>query len=75
MNCQDCVEQLNPYLDRELTEREIREVHVHLEYCPPCAKFFHFEDGVKRLVRRCCQGERAPDSLRQRLGQALREAL
>jgi mycothiol system anti-sigma-R factor len=74
MNCRECVEQLNPYLDRELNEGEIRQVYVHLEHCPPCGKFFHFEAGVKRLVRRCCQAERAPDALRERLGQALREA-
>lgn len=73
MNCRECVEKLNSYLDRELNEREVREVYVHLEYCPPCVKYFRFEDGVKRLVRRSCQGERAPDALRERLGKALRD--
>ena len=73
MNCQECIDSLNTYLDRELSTAEIQQVHVHLEFCPPCGKYFHFEEGVRRLVRRSCSAERAPDALRQRLGQALRE--
>ena len=73
MNCLETVQRLQTYLDRELSEAEVREVFQHLEECPPCARLFRFEDGVKRLVKRCCMDERAPSALRERLDRALRE--
>jgi mycothiol system anti-sigma-R factor len=72
MNCQETIARLSTFLDRELSEAEVREVQVHLKRCPPCVDLFHFEEGVKRLVKRCCEGERAPAAFRERLDRALR---
>jgi mycothiol system anti-sigma-R factor len=73
MNCRESLERLYSFLDRELSEDEIREVHLHLNRCPPCVKHFSFEEGVKRLVKRSCVQESASIEFRVRLGQALRE--
>jgi mycothiol system anti-sigma-R factor len=72
MNCRQTIARLSTFLDRELSEAEVLEVQVHLERCPPCVDLFHFEDGLKRLVKRCCQQERAPAAFRERLDRALR---
>jgi mycothiol system anti-sigma-R factor len=73
MNCRDSLERLNTFLDRELSEDEVQEVHVHLENCPPCVHHFRFESSVKRLVKRSCGEERASVELRARVSKALRE--
>jgi mycothiol system anti-sigma-R factor len=64
MNCSDCESKLNAYVDRELTETELRQVQQHLDDCPPCVQMFDLQAGLKRLVRKeCCQDE-APQRLR-----------
>ena len=73
MNCRETAQRLYTFLDRELSEAEVREVRVHLEHCPPCVDYFRFEEGVKRLVKRCCEGERPTPQFRERLDRALRE--
>ena len=67
MNCSDCIERLDQMVDRELSSSEMVEVQSHLESCPPCMDRYHLEEGVKRLVRRCCETDRAPDALRAKL--------
>ncbi len=66
MNCSEVAVLLDQYVDRELSTEEIVEVQRHLEACPPCLSLFHFEAGVRRLVRHACN-ESAPDSLRERI--------
>jgi mycothiol system anti-sigma-R factor len=66
MNCSDVATRLDQYVDRELNPAEIAEVRSHLEACPPCLQLFHFEESVRRLVRRACC-ESAPESLRARI--------
>jgi mycothiol system anti-sigma-R factor len=64
MNCDDCSDRLNAYVDRELTERDLQEVQRHLDECQPCLQVFELQAGLKRLVRKeCCQDE-APERLR-----------
>jgi mycothiol system anti-sigma-R factor len=64
MNCADCESKLNAYVDRALTETELQQVQQHLDDCPPCVQMFELQAGLKRLVRKeCCQDE-APQRLR-----------
>jgi mycothiol system anti-sigma-R factor len=66
MNCDETVERLYEYLDRELTLDEIAEVKRHLEACPPCLQMFRYEDQMRRLVRQACC-ESAPEYLKERI--------
>lgn len=52
MTCQECIEVLHLYLDRELTEAEVRQVERHLGDCPDCLTFFDFKKDVRTLVQR-----------------------
>lgn len=65
--CDDCLERLYEYLDRELSPEELREVQGHLEACPPCRDRFTFEANILRLVRECCRQVTAPPGLRERV--------
>ena len=69
--CRDAFSRLDDYVDRELSEEEMRLVREHLSICEMCAREFRFEksvlDGVKRKVRQID----APDGLRERVLAAL----
>jgi len=71
MNCGDCKDKLDRYLDRELTNTEMLELQLHLEGCPPCAENYEFRASLKRLVKVCCEQDKAPDALREKLRQIL----
>jgi mycothiol system anti-sigma-R factor len=71
VNCTDCLEKLDRYVDRELTEQELEEVKGHLHECPPCDQYYQLEVGLKRLVKVCCDQGQAPAQLRERLNQIL----
>ncbi len=72
MNCQNCIEKLELYVDRELSDQELQEVRHHLDDCPPCKDAFDLQVGVKRLVKVCCDQGEAPANLRAKLAEILR---
>ena len=74
INCKTTVDRLYKYLDRELTEREVEEVQEHLDYCPPCAKYFAFEAGVLRFIGDACRSVSAPENLRGKVLAARRQS-
>lgn len=63
LDCDEVVERLYHYLDRELSDAEVAEVQRHLDACPPCRDRFTFEENVLRLVRTCARRLSAPPSL------------
>jgi mycothiol system anti-sigma-R factor len=67
IDCRTAVDRLYKYLDRELTSTEYEAVQQHLDRCPPCAKYFHFEEGVLRLVGDACRKTATPATLRKRV--------
>lgn len=67
MTCQQCVEKLQPFLDRELSEMERLEVEHHLSTCGHCAHSFRFEAGILRAVGRCGRATYASDELKARI--------
>ncbi|HYM51366.1 MAG TPA: mycothiol system anti-sigma-R factor [Candidatus Limnocylindrales bacterium] len=64
-DCDSTMDRLSLYLDRELSEPEMRQVRVHLDDCPPCGKIFDFQAELKRLVRKECCTDDAPTRLRE----------
>ena len=67
INCTHCLQALNPYLDRELSDDDIVQVREHLEACAGCLHQFQFEESLRRLVRVRCQEQQAPDGLRAKV--------
>lgn len=62
-NCQEAMERLYAFLDRELSDEEQEEVRLHLAHCPRCRERFTFEENVLRRVRLCCRQVEAPPEL------------
>ncbi|HVD47081.1 MAG TPA: mycothiol system anti-sigma-R factor [Candidatus Limnocylindria bacterium] len=71
MNCNDCIEHLDSYVDRELNNTEMLELKLHLETCPPCADQYDFQVHLKRLVKVCCDKDEVPPAFREKLRQIL----
>jgi len=49
--CGDCEAMMQPYMDRVLSDDQIREAKEHLAACPPCEKRFRFEEKLRVFVR------------------------
>jgi anti-sigma factor (TIGR02949 family) len=71
--CPKCEEALQPYLDRELTDAEMREAELHLDGCTYCRKRYRFEMSLRRYVRQAVD-ESMPPELKAKLA-ALRTPL
>lgn len=69
-HCFEAVELLYHYLDGELTEERRVVITRHLDDCPPCLDAFDFESELRVVIAHRCR-EEVPDSLRQRVAEAL----
>ena len=72
MDCNDCVERLYSYLDRELAPSELTEVRVHLDDCGGCEDQFVIEERFLARVRDSCHEDVAPTKLLTRIVARLR---
>jgi anti-sigma factor (TIGR02949 family) len=63
--CDWCEEVLQPYLDRELTDSEMREAERHLDECSYCRRRYRFEESLRRYVRQAV--EPMPADMKARL--------
>lgn len=71
MNCEEAVEKLWQYLDRELEGEASTQLQQHLQQCRECFSKAEFERHLRAILRRSC-GEQAPPELRERLSRLLR---
>lgn len=67
VDCVEVLEQVYSYLDGEMGDDTKRDIRDHLDECAPCLRQFGIEQEVKALVARCCGGDAAPDTLREKL--------
>jgi mycothiol system anti-sigma-R factor len=73
VDCNETIERLYIYLDGELTDERRIEIKRHLDDCPPCLDAFDFEAELRVVIADRCR-DHVPDSLRQRIHDALAEA-
>lgn len=66
LTCEEVVQRLFPYIDKELDDRAKAEVEHHLETCRGCYTRAEFEKKLKAKVAETGEA-RAPDQLRKRL--------
>jgi anti-sigma factor (TIGR02949 family) len=59
--CERCEEVLQPFLDRELSDAEVREAEAHLDQCTYCRKRYKFEATLRMYVRQAWSEEMPPD--------------
>ncbi|MEV5568780.1 mycothiol system anti-sigma-R factor [Spirillospora sp. NPDC052269] len=66
-SCSEVLAQVYSYLDGELDDGGCGEVREHLDECGPCLREYGLEEAVKRLVKKGCESEAAPDDLRAKV--------
>jgi mycothiol system anti-sigma-R factor len=71
--CNETLRELYQFLDGELTEADRLHIQQHLDDCSPCLAAFDFEAELRLVVRNRCT-DTVPDSLRERIAQAIAEA-
>ena len=74
-DCGEVLAEVFLYLDGEMTLERTDRIRNHLDECSPCLRKYGVEQEVRALVARCCGGDRAPDTLRDRVRGRLREAV
>ena len=67
IDCDDVIKDLYLYLDNESDDQLRNRIRQHLDACAPCLKQYDLEQDVRRLVNRCCGGDRAPETLHDRI--------
>jgi len=72
LDCDAALAQLDDYLRRELTPDLAERVRTHLERCAPCFRELRFAERFLALLRTPASGTRCPDTLRDRIAEALR---
>jgi anti-sigma factor (TIGR02949 family) len=65
--CEETFRRLDDYLDRQLSDEEIRLVEAHLRECAMCSREFVFEAEVIRSVRQKLQRVSVPPGLLDRI--------
>jgi mycothiol system anti-sigma-R factor len=68
--CVQALHELYFYIDGELTEERRLTIRQHLDDCPPCIEAYDFEAELRQVISVRCR-DSVPDSLRQRIAQAL----
>jgi anti-sigma factor (TIGR02949 family) len=73
MDCDECRERLDPYLDRELSPREFEEMRVHLDECGGCERAYVVERVLVERIKDSATASVAPEGVRERLIVRLRK--
>jgi mycothiol system anti-sigma-R factor len=74
-DCREVIAEVWMFLDNECDHQRRELLQRHLDECSPCLEQFGLEEHLKALLARKCGGDHAPDALRQRLRQSIREIM
>jgi predicted anti-sigma-YlaC factor YlaD len=66
--CEACEELLQGYLDRELSDAEVKQAEGHLDGCDYCRRRYRFERSLRMYVQTTAV-ERMPAGLLEKLSQ------
>jgi anti-sigma factor (TIGR02949 family) len=72
--CEEAFRRLDDFLDRRLSETEMRLIEEHLEICAACTREFTFEASVLTGVRRKLRQLSVPPDLLARIAAKIRAA-
>jgi anti-sigma factor (TIGR02949 family) len=67
-DCEKCEQLLQGYLDRDLSDEEVRVAESHLDGCDYCRRRYRFEAHLRRYIRTTAS-ERMPAGLMAKLAE------
>ncbi len=71
--CDEALERLYEFIDRELPDSDLVRIGEHLNDCPPCNEELQVNQKIKDIVSRCPK-EAAPDEMRAKILATISEA-
>ena len=74
-DCHQVLAELWLFLDHECNHERRELLQRHLDECGPCLEEYGLEEHLKALLARKCRGEHAPDALKQRLRESIRQIM
>ena len=74
-DCSQVLPELWLLLDNECNRERRELLQRHLDECGPCLEEYGLEEHLKALLARKCRGDHAPDALKQRLRESIREIM
>ena len=74
-DCREVLAELWLFLDNECNHERRELLKRHLDECDPCLEELGLYEHLKALLARKCGGDHAPDTLKQRLRQSIREIM
>ena len=66
-DCARALSHLYEFLDNELATADADAIREHLAACEPCLDTFDAEQAMKKLIKRGCSGDLAPEHLRAKV--------
>jgi mycothiol system anti-sigma-R factor len=74
-DCSEVLAEVWLFLDHECDKGRRELLEHHLDECSPCLEQFGIDEHLKVLLARKCGGEHAPEALKQRLRDKIRETV
>jgi anti-sigma factor (TIGR02949 family) len=74
IDCNAAMRQLWDFLDGELTDERMAAVRTHLDRCKGCVPYAEFERAFLEALSGCKSTQCAPEGLRRKIFERLREA-
>jgi mycothiol system anti-sigma-R factor len=65
--CAELIAKVWNFIDGECNAEDREKLRKHLDECPPCEQLHGLEERLKMLIATKCRGEKAPETLRERL--------
>lgn len=62
-DCKQTLQELDAFLDDELSPTTRKQIHNHLESCVDCLQAFDFQAELKQVIRRKCSNDEMPPGL------------
>jgi mycothiol system anti-sigma-R factor len=75
LDCSAVIADVWLVLDGECDSASRARLQHHLDTCGSCLEAYGIEEKIKSLLSRKCGGERAPDTLRERLAIEIRRTV
>jgi mycothiol system anti-sigma-R factor len=66
-DCKKTLQELDTFLDDELSAETRSQIHAHLDSCVDCLQTFEFHAELKTVIRRKCSNDEIPAGLLARI--------
>lgn len=70
IDCVTCQEQVNEFLQQELTEAELKLITHHIANCDECDAHYNIENTINEMIREKCEVE-APEEVISKIREQL----